>query len=261
MFPAAIAGNDLDSPQAVKVGIAQLPVVMGDKKANVRTILEYLGEAAKADCDVAVFPECSFAGWLSPGARAAAEPIPGPFTRELAKRARKHKMAVAIGLEERDGDRTYNSAVFIDRDGRLLARHRKIDELEIGLEVYARGESLGVFDYDRRKAALDICADSWNPQITDALVLMGARLIFSPSAWAVDPGGVATNIAWIRETYRQRTKGRDLTIVSANGVGEVTEGPWKGRILQGNSLVTGPDGALRLQGPENEAGLLTLSLP
>ena len=68
MFPAAIAGNDLDSPQAVKVGIAQLPVVMGDKKANVRTILEYLGEAAKADCDVAVFPECSFAGWLSPGA-------------------------------------------------------------------------------------------------------------------------------------------------------------------------------------------------
>lgn len=245
----------------MKAGIAQLPVVMGDKKANVRTILEYLGEAAKADCDVVVFPECSFAGWLSPAAKTAAETIPGPFTRELAKRARKHRMAIAIGLEERDGDRIYNSSVFIDRDGRLLTRHRKIDELEIGLKVYARGESLGVFEHDKRKAALDICADSWNPQITDALVLMGARLIFSPSAWAVEPGGEATNIAWIRETYRQRTKGRDLTIVSANGVGDVSEGPWEGRILQGNSLVTGPGGVLLLQGPKNQPALLTILLP
>jgi predicted amidohydrolase len=245
----------------LRVGIAQVPVVMGDKPANVRTIFEYLDLAARRKCDVAVFPECSLAGWLSTAVRAAAEPIPGPLTEELGRRARERRMAVVIGMEERDGRRIYNSAVLVGRDGRLAARHRKIDELEIGLEVYSRGGSLAVTGFEKRTIALDICADSWKPEITDALALMGARLIFSPSAWAVDPGGEATNIAWIKETYRQRTAGRDLTIVAANSVGAVTQGPWRRRILQGNSLVTGPDGKLLLQGPTNAAALLTVALP
>ena len=247
-------------PALMKVAIAQVPVVMGDKQANVATLLRALDAAGRKRCGVALFPECSLAGWLSPAARTAAETMPGPLTEEIGRRARTHRMAVVLGLEERDGDRIYNSAVLIGRDGRLLARHRKIDELEIGLKVYSRGTSLGVTDFEKRKVAVDICADSWRPEITDALALMGATLIFSPSAWAVEPGGEATNIAWIRETYRARTKGRDLTIVAANGVGPVTQGPWKGRVLQGNSLVTGPDGKALLTGPTNRAALLTISI-
>jgi predicted amidohydrolase len=244
----------------MKIAIGQVPVVMGDKPTNVRTIFEYLDQAARKKCDVAVFPECSLAGWLSTAVHSAAETIPGPLTEELGRRAHAHRMAIVLGMEERDGRRIYNSAVLIGRDGRLLARHRKIDELDIGLRVYSRGDALGVVDFERRKTALDICADSWKPEITNTLALMGARLIFSPSAWAVDPGGEATNIHWIRETYRQRTAGRDLTIVAANGVGGVTQGPWRRRILQGNSLVTGPDGKLLLQGPTNAAALLMVRI-
>jgi predicted amidohydrolase len=234
---------------------------MGDKKANVAELLRATEGAARAGCDVLVLPECSLAGWLSPSARSAAEPIPGPATRRLAAAARKHGMAIVAGLEEREDGRLYNSAVFIDRRGEIRALHRKVNELDIGLAVYSRGTSLGVFDLDGRTAALSICADSWTPTVTDALVGLGARVIFSPCAWAVAPGGEATNIAWIRETYRQRTSGRDLAIVSANGVGPVTEGPWKGRVLQGNSLVTGPGGEALLQGPPHEPALLTLTLP
>jgi predicted amidohydrolase len=243
------------------VGLGQLPVVMGDKKANVAALLRGVEDAAGAGCDVAVFPECSMAGWLSSSARTAAEEIPGPLTRKLSEAAKRHKMAVVAGLEEREGDRVYNSAVMIGRDGALLAKHRKINELEIGLRVYTRGAALGVFEFEGRTTALDICADSWNPVVTDALALMGARVIFSPSAWAVEPGGESTNIAWIQEMYRQRTAGRDLFILSPNGVGAVTEGPWKGRILQGNSLVTGPNGEPLLKGPTNQPAMLTFRLP
>ena len=244
----------------LRLGIAQLPVAMGDKKANVAALFRYLDGAARTECDLVLFPECSLAGWLSPAAGRAAETVPGPLTRRLSAYARRRRMAIVVGLEERAGGRIYNSAVFIGPDGRLLARHRKIDELEIGRKVYSRGASLGVFEFAGRRVALDICADSWKPEITDALALMGAELILSPCAWAVDRGGEATNIAWIRETYRLRTKGRALTIASANGVGPVTQGPWKGRVLQGDSLVTGPDGALLLEGPTNTPALLTLAL-
>lgn len=247
--------------KGLKVGLGQVRVEMGDKDANVQELFRAVDEAAKAGCDLLVLPECSLAGWLSPSARKVAEPIPGPLIQRFIAAARKHKMAIVAGLEERDGTRVYNSAVLIDRHGEILARHRKINELEIGLEVYSKGASLNVFPFEGRTAALDICADSWTPVITDALYDMGARVIFSPCAWAVEPGGESTNIAWIRETYRQRATGRELYIVSTNGVGTVTEGPWKGRVLQGNSLVTGPNGEALLKGPTNEPSLLTVRLP
>jgi predicted amidohydrolase len=247
--------------KSLLVGLGQVPVTMGDKKANVAELFRTIDEAARAKCDVVALPECSLAGWLSASARSAAEVIPGPLTQQFQAAAKRHQMAIVVGLEEREADRIYNSAVLFDRDGEIAARHRKIDEFEIGLELYSRGTSLNVFDFEGRILALSICADSWKPTITDALYDLGARVIFSPSAWAVEPGGEATNIAWIRETYRQRATGRDLYIIAPNGVGPVTEGPWKGRILQGNSLVTGPNGELLLKGPTNEPALLTFRLP
>jgi predicted amidohydrolase len=246
--------------KTLRIGLGQVRIRMGDKKANVAALLGAIEEAAAAGCDVAVLPECSLAGWLSASAGEAAEAIPGPFTKKLQELAKRHRMAIAAGLEERDGDLVYNSAVMIGRDGKILGRHRKVNELEIGLKTYTRGSSLNVFDFEGRPTALSICADSWTPTVTDALYDLGARLIFSPSAWAVEPGGEATNIAWIKECYRLRAANRDLTIVAPNGVGDVTEGPWEGRILQGNSLVTGPNGKSLLTGPTNKPGLLTLSI-
>lgn len=244
----------------MKVAVAQIPVVMGKKEANVETIFGAVLEASRKRCDVVVLPECSLTGWLSSAARAGAEPVPGPLTECLSEAARRYRIAVVVGFEEREGARIYNSAVLIDRKGRMLARHRKINELEIGLRLYTRGSSLEVADLDGRRVALHICADSWIPEITDALYCMGARVIFSPCAWAIQPGGEECNIAWIRETYAARAKGKDLFIVSPNGVGKVTEGPWKGRILQGHSLVTGPGGKNLLQGPLSRPALLTLEL-
>jgi predicted amidohydrolase len=98
------------------------------------------------------------------------------------------------------------------------------------------------------------------PHITESLYLMGAEIIFSPCAWAIEPGGEARNIRWIGNIYRQRTRGKRLYIVSANGVGRVTQGPWRGKILQGNSLVFGPGGHKLLQGPTNQADLLMCTL-
>src|SRR5688572_17591621 len=126
-------------PPMLKVGIAQPPVVMGDKKANVAALLAAVDQAGRARCDAVVLPECGFAGWLSTSSRKAAEPIPGPFTRTLSGLARRWKMSIAAGLEERADGKLYNSAVLIDAAGRLRLHHRKINELELGLRTYARG--------------------------------------------------------------------------------------------------------------------------
>ena len=245
-----------------KIALGQVAITMGDKRANLRAVLQMIDEAAAKRCDVVVFPECCLAGWMSPEASVSAEPIPGPFSRRLSSLAKERRISIVIGIEERSREgQIHNAAILIDLAGQVKLHHRKINELEIAHPIYTRGTSLSVSNLGGRQVGLSICADSWRPEITDALYLMGARVIFSPSAWAVEAGGESTNINWIKETYRQRIGERDLFIVAPNGVGAVTDGPWKGRMLQGNSLVMGPGGETLLYGPTGEPALLCCVLP
>lgn len=244
----------------LKIALAQIWITMGNKHANIAEILAAITEAAARRCDVVVLPECSLVGWLSQATRAGAESIPGAFTRRLSALARRLKIAVVVGIEEKSEEHIYNSAILIDAAGALRMRHRKVNELELAWGTYSRGASLERIDLWGRTIGLTICADSWRPEITDAVYLLGARLIFSPCAWAVEPGGESTNLNWIIETYRQRIGNRDLHIIAPNGVGPVTEGPWKGRILQGNSLIIGPGGKVLVRGPTSQPGMLYFTL-
>src|SRR5436190_259920 len=106
--------------KTLMVGLGQVQVTMGDKKANVAEIFRTIEQAARANCDVVALPECSLAGWLSSSARSAAEVIPGPLTQEFKAAAKKHEMAIVLGLEEREAGRIYNSALMFDRDGEIL---------------------------------------------------------------------------------------------------------------------------------------------
>ena len=238
----------------LRIALGQTAIRMGDKRANCAALLGAVDDAAAAGCDAVVLPECGLAGWVSSRARELAEPIPGPFTHRLQDAAREHRLAIVAGVEELEEGRVFNSAVFIDDHGELRERHRKINELELARSVYSPGKSLNLFEWRAHQVGLLICADCWRPELVDALHAMGADLILSPCAWAVEPGGESTNLAWILETYRQRIGQRDLVIVAANGVGEVSDGPWKGRRLQGNSLVVRRDDYIC--GKTNETELL-----
>ena len=225
----------MNSP--LRIALGQIAIRMGDKRANCAALLGAVEDAAAAGCDVVVLPECGLAGWLSSKAREFSEPIPGPFTHQLQDAAREHRLAIVAGVEELDNGHVFNTAVFIDERGELRATHRKINELELARPTYSAGKSLRVFEWRGHQVGLLICADCWRPELVDALHAMDADMILSPCAWAVDPGGESTNLAWILETYRQRIGQRAVVIAAANGVGEVSDGPWKGRRLQGNSLL------------------------
>jgi hypothetical protein len=81
---------------------------------------------------------------------------------------------------------------------------------------------------------------------------MGAQLILSPSAWAVDadhdnlrePYGQL----W-RDSYTELARLYDLAVVGVSNVGWITGGPWQGRQCIGCSLAVGPGGAILAQVP------------
>src|SRR3954471_10031629 len=240
-----------------RAGMAQILVEGGRPDDNLARAEAAIDRAAAEGCRLVVLPECLDLGWTDPSARDLARPIPGPHADHLARAAREHRVFVAAGLVERAGDRLYNAAVLLGPDGRLLLHHRKINELDIALDLYAIGDRMGVVETELGTIGLATCADNFGNSLAIGHVLarMGAQLILSPSAWAVDadhdnerePYGKL----WL-DSYSELARLYDVTVIGVSNVGWLTAGPWEGRKVIGCSLAVGPGGAVLARGPYGE---------
>ena len=148
-----------------------------------------LGRLTPDDADLVVFPEAFARDFGSPGSDVSgwAEPLDGPFVREVERVAREHATTVLAGMFEvaEDPDRPHNTLVL---RGEATADYRKVhlydsfgyresDRLTAGpvTEVTAplRGFTLGLMT----------CYDLRFPEQARALVDAGADVLVVPSAW------------------------------------------------------------------------------
>jgi predicted amidohydrolase len=110
-----------------------------------------------------------------------AEPIPGPSTKTLGEAARRHHLWVVTSLYEREGNRVYNTAVLIDRQGKLAGRYRKthLPETEM-LGGVTPGTEYPVFKTDFGTIGMQVCYDNFFPEVARSLALQGAEILFTP---------------------------------------------------------------------------------
>ncbi len=171
----------------VRIGTASLrPRNASTKDASVQAFLDALDRLGPHKPDIVCLGEgITIVG--NPGTYASvAEPIPGPTTTKLGDKARRYGMYIVAGLYEREGRAIYNSAVLIDRQGRVAGKYRKVhlprEEIEGGLTP---GSHFPVFRTDFGTIGIMIC---WDSQFTDpakALAAQGAEIIFLP-IWGGD---------------------------------------------------------------------------
>lgn len=237
-----------------RAGMGQILVEGGRPEANLARAEAMIGRAAAEGCRVVVLPECLDFGWTDPSARDGAQPIPGPHSDRLAAGARAHGIWVVAGLVERDGDRLFNASVLFDPTGEIVLRHRKINELDIGLELYSVGDRLQVAETELGTVAIPICADNyWTSRaVGHVLCRMGAQVLLSPSAWAVVPDhdeeAEPYGDDWI-PSFTELASLYDATLIGVSNVGMMSGGPWSGRPCIGKSLAVGPGGEIIGRGP------------
>jgi len=166
----------------VRIGSVSLrPRDTGDKDGSVTAFVQALDKIALDKPDIVCLGEGITIVGNGRSYAEVAEMVPGPTTERLGEKAKQYGMYIVAGLYEREGNALYNTAVLIDRQGKLAGKYRKVylprEEIEGGLTP---GSSYPVFDTDFGRIGMMIC---WDVQYADparALAAQGAEIIFLP---------------------------------------------------------------------------------
>jgi predicted amidohydrolase len=241
-----------------KLAMGQMLVEGGEVERNLNRAAHMVQDAARQGCAVVVLPECLDVGWTDPSARQLAQPIPGPTSEELCRVARQAGLYLVAGLSERAGDQLYNAAILVSPEGEIILKHRKINILDIAQDLYTPGDSLAAVQTPLGTAGITICADNFPNSLAlgHSLARMGAQILFSPSAWAVeaehDNSQEPYGQLW-KNSYTTLARLYDMTIIGVSNVGWLRGGPWQGRKCIGCSLAVGPGGQILAEGPYGDA--------
>jgi deaminated glutathione amidase len=188
----------------MKVALIQMNS-QGDKARNLeqaRTLIEQA--IAEERPDFVALPEMwTMLGDDDEAKRASAEPVPGGEAYGLLQElAAQHRIVLHGGsIIERDGERNgeaiYNTTVAFDRDGRELARYRKLHLFDIttpdGREfresaTFTRGARVVTYDALGTRIGCSICYDLRFPELYVQLAKDGAKVILVPSNFTLQTG-------------------------------------------------------------------------
>ena len=182
-----------------------------------------------------------------------AESIPGPTTDRMQALARELAVVLIVPLFERQAAGVYrNSAAVIDADGSLMGVYRKMhipdDPLFFEKYYFAPGEAPGFKVWKTRYATIGvlICWDQWYPEAARITSLLGAEVLFYPTAIGWHPAekdewGAAQVDAW-RTAQRAHAIANGVYVAAPNRIGHEDEPGTRGITFFGRSFITDPFG-------------------
>jgi predicted amidohydrolase len=231
----------------MRLGIVQFNPEFGEIEENSARALALAGAV---EADVYVLPELFSTGYqFIDRAEAAsyAEELPGgPTTGALERFCRGRGCYVAGGLVEKAGDKLYNSAVLVGRDG-FVARYRKSHLFDREKEIYdVNGEDMfGVYDLGFARVGLMICFDWIYPETARILAVRGAQVILHMANLVLPYCQAAT----VTRAIENR-----VFVAVANRTGTENRLPGETLEFTGASVIVNPKGECLLRAGETAEG-------
>lgn len=195
-----------------KFKIALIQMSMGNSVSeNLQKAVKMIKQSAKKGANIVCLPELFNTPYFPIEEKAEisqyAQPIPGPTSEILSQAAKDANIVLVAGsiYEKAENGKLYNTAMVFDENGAMLGKYRKMhiphDPGFYEQNYFEKGD-LGykVFATKYGKIGVLICYDQWFPEAARTLALMGADIIFYPTAigWTknVEPIEGNWNKAW-----------------------------------------------------------------
>jgi len=241
----------------VNVGLVQLSCssnVKDNFEKNVKGIREAAAKGAQIVCLQELFGSLYFCDVEDYDNFKLAEAIPGPATDAFQALSKELGIVIIASLFEKRAEGLYhNTTAVIDADGSYLGKYRKMhipDDPGYYEKFYFTPGDLGykVFKTKFATVGVLICWDQWYPEAARITSLMGADILFYPTAigWAhhqTEEVNTDQYNAW-QTIQRSHSVANGVPVVSVNRTGvEADMQFW------GGSFVSNAQGRLLYQAP------------
>jgi nitrilase len=268
--------------QSFKIAAVQTAPVYLDRDATVEKACGLIAEAAGNGACLVVFPESfipAYPDWVwsvPPGQGDVqnemygrlvenAVEIPGAATQRLCREAKRARVHVAVGMTERNveasGGSLYNTLLYIDSNGAILGKHRKLVPTGGERLVWAQGDgsTLEVYDTPFGKLGGLICWENYMPPARYAMYAWGTQ-VYVAATWDRGEPWLST-LRHIGKEGRVYVVGCCMAIRKSDILDRAESlrpfyergGEW---INSGDSAIVDPNGEF-LAGPlHNEEGIL-----
>ncbi|MEN3971176.1 N-carbamoylputrescine amidase [Sphingomicrobium sp. XHP0235] len=238
----------------------------GNTNDNIAAVSELVREAAGKGAQVVLPPELFegpyFCRTEDEGHFATALPTAKhPSVMGMQKLADELGIFIPTSFFEADGHHHYNSLAWIAPGGKIEGVYRKShipDGPGYEEKFYFRPGNTGFKVWDgpaERTMGVGICWDQWYPETARAMMLMGAEILFYPTAIGTEPHDpdLDTSRLWRRAMIGHAVS-NVVPVVAANRIG--TEG---GQRFYGHSFICDERGDLVAEFGATETGVLTAS--
>jgi predicted amidohydrolase len=228
-----------------QVAMCQIVCLDGDRRGNFARIEHAVREAKQAGAQIACLPETAIYGWVNPDAHHRAHPIPGQDSQRLCELARENQLHLCVGLEEKDGEQLYDSAILVDDEGRILLKHRKMNLLEwLMTPPYSPGEEIQVAKTRFGRIGVLICADTHVETNLQRMAALRPDLVIVPYGYAAQENAWPEHGRELERVVTTAARTIGAPVVGTNLVGQITHGPWTGRTYGGHSVAGAKTGRL-----------------
>ncbi len=244
---------------------------VAEKSANLARAIEKIRQAHKAGAQIVclqeLFTSLYFCDEENYDHFLLAEAVPGPSTETLSKLAAELGVVIIASLFEKRAQGIYhNTTAVLDADGSYLGKYRKMhipDDPNYYEKFYFTPGDLGykVFETKYGKLGILICWDQWYPEAARITSLMGAEILFYPTAigWATSQDE-ATNTeqfnAW-QTIQRSHAVANGVHVVVVNRVGFEQDGRMK---FWGGSFVSNPFGTILQQASHEKEEIIVVEV-
>lgn len=183
------------SKHTIKIGIVQTSC-SADVEGNFQKAVNGIGQAAREGANIICLQELFTSVYFCDSEAyenfRLSEPVPGPTTIKLQQLAKELQVVIIASLFEKvDAGIHFNTAAVLDADGTYLGRYRKNhipDDPGFFEKFYFTpgDEGYKVFNTRFGQLGVLICWDQWYPEAARITSMMGAKILFYPTAigWA-----------------------------------------------------------------------------
>ena len=252
-----------------KVTVAAIQMTYG-----LETAVQKVEEAAAQGAQIILLPEL-FENWYFcqeknyENYHLATTLEENPAVNELKKIARDFRVVLPVSYYERVGNTTFNTVAIIDADGSVLGQYRKThipDDHFYQEKFYFTPGDTGfrVWDTAYAKIGVGICWDQWFPESARCMALMGAELLFYPTAIGSEPILDCDSMPHWRRCMQGHAAANIMPLIAANRIGIETVTPSPDNQNQsssltfyGSSFIADETGGLVEQADRESACILT----